>query len=79
VPYTDASVFIQAAKLKLAAAGIADYRFPDLGHGPGMLARTVAEELDKQLGVIGYVVVDLSPEGLVVLQELKARSFMVVR
>jgi hypothetical protein len=44
-----------------------------------MLARTVAEELDKQLGVIGYVVVDLSPEGLVVLQELKARSFMVVR
>lgn len=79
VPYTDASVFIQAAKLKLAAAGIADYRFPDFGHGPGMLARTVAEELDKQLGVIGYVVVDLSPEGLVVLQELKARSFMVVR
>lgn len=78
-PYTDASIFIQAAKLKLLAAGVADYRYADFGHGPGMLATAVADEIDKQLGPIGYVVVDHSPEGIVVLETLKSRSAMVVR
>ena len=42
----DANVFIQVAKQKIAAQGLADYRFADFGKGAGMLAVATAAALD---------------------------------
>jgi hypothetical protein len=76
----DASVFILAAKVKIRAEGLADYRFADYGRGPGMLAVATAYEVEAQVGTIEAVRVDsATPEGSAVLTELIARADTVVR
>ena len=76
----DAYTLILAAKLRLKAEGIVDWRFCDFGVGEGKLAQAVAHELDAQLGTIGMMRLDShSPEGNIVLGEMVARAALVVR
>jgi hypothetical protein len=50
----DATVFIQAAKAKiLETQGLADYRFAEFGHGPGMLAVATAALVEEYLTMRG--------------------------
>lgn len=76
----DASVFVLAAKAKIRATGLADYRFADYGRGPGMLAVATAYEVEAQVGNLAAVRVDsTTPEGSAILTELIARAAVVVR
>ena len=79
VPYVDAALFILAAKAKIAATGLADYRFADYGKGPGMLAVATAAEVDAGGRVENLVVDSTTPEGSAVLMDLVARAQVVVR
>jgi len=90
VAVRDANEFIMAAKRRIATQQIddgrggktylTDYRFAPYGQGPGMLALSVAAELDA-LGPMGlWVRLDTStPEGSIVASELTARAAVVVR
>ena len=80
VAVADANDFIVLAKKRIAAEGIADYRFVDFGKGPGMLAAAVVEALDALEGVLPALRLDTTtPEGAVVAVDLMARSELVVR
>lgn len=80
VPIVDATQFIVLAKQRIAAEGLADYRFAEFGHGPGMLAVAAAAQLDALDGVIPAVRLDTTtPEGSIVAVELAARAALVVR
>jgi hypothetical protein len=80
VPIVDATQFIVLAKQRIAAEGLADYRFAEFGHGPGMLAVAAAAQLDALDGVIPAVRLDTTtPEGSIVAVELVARAALVVR
>jgi PD-(D/E)XK nuclease superfamily protein len=76
----DAAQLITLAKQRIAAVGVADYRFAEYGQGPGMLALAVVEALDAVEGVIASVRLDTNtPEGQIVAVELMARAGLVVR
>jgi len=76
----DATHFITLAKKRIAAEGLADYRFAEFGHGPGMLAVAAAAELDALEGVLPALRLDTTtPEGSIVAVELVARAGLVVR
>jgi hypothetical protein len=80
VPVVDATQFITLAKKRVAAEGLADYRFAEFGHGPGMLAVAAAAELDALDGVVPAVRLDTTtPEGSIVEVEFAARAGLVVR
>jgi hypothetical protein len=81
VPVTDANAFIvEAKKLILKEKGLADYRFADYGHGPGMLAVAVAHLVDQRNEAWDEVRVDTdTPEGSIILSELLARAALIVR
>lgn len=79
-PVVDATQFIMLGKARIAAEGLADYRFADFGHGPGMLAVAVAAQVDALDGVLPAVRLDTTtPEGAIVAVELTARAALVVR
>jgi hypothetical protein len=75
----DAGFFIQNAKKRLKAEkNLADYRFAEFGHGPGMLAMATAAEVDAAFHAA--VRIDTTtPEGACVLMELQSRAAFVVR
>lgn len=76
----DASHLIMLAKQKIAATGIADYRFAEYGQGPGMLVVAVVAELDALEGVLPAMRLDTTtPEGGIIAVELMARAGQVVR
>lgn len=80
VAVTDATDFIVLAKKRVAAEGLADYRFAEFGHGPGMLAVAAAAELDALEGVLPAVRLDTTtPEGSIIAVEFMARAGLVVR
>ena len=80
VAVVDATQLVVLAKQRIAAEGLADYRFAEFGHGPGMLAVAVAAQLDALEGVIPAVRLDTTtPEGAIVAVELTARAALVVR
>jgi hypothetical protein len=80
ISVVDAHVFILAAKMKLRAAGVEDYRLVKFGEGHGQLAVAIGKELDAQMGPIGYVRLDShTPEGQIALSEFVERSSLVVR
>ena len=80
VAVTDATDFIVLAKKRVAAEGLADYRFAEFGHGPGMLAVAAAAELDSLEGVLTAVRLDTTtPEGSIIAVEFMARAGLVVR
>jgi CRISPR/Cas system-associated exonuclease Cas4 (RecB family) len=80
VAVTDATDFIILAKKRVAAEGLADYRFAEFGHGPGMLAVAAAAELDALEGVLPAVRLDTTtPEGSIIAVEFMARAGLVVR
>src|SRR5208282_2667310 len=76
----DATHFITLAKKRVAAEGLADYRFAEFGHGPGMLAVAAAAELDALEGVLPALRLDTTtPEGSIIAVEFAARAGLVVR
>jgi hypothetical protein len=80
VAVADATSFIALGKKKLAAEGLADYRFAEYGQGPGLLAVAVAAEVDALEGVLPALRLDTTtPEGAIVAVELAARAGLVVR
>lgn len=80
VPVVDATQLIALAKQRIAAEGLADYRFAEFGQGPGMLAVAVATQVDALDGVLPAVRLDTTtPEGVIALVELTARAGLVVR
>ncbi|HXB28081.1 MAG TPA: PD-(D/E)XK nuclease family protein [Gemmatimonadaceae bacterium] len=81
VEIVDASQIIVLAKQRVTAErGLADYRFADFGHGPGMLAVAAVAALDALPGVLPAVRLDTTtPEGAVIATELTARAELVVR
>ena len=80
VAVTDATDFIVLAKKRVAAEGLADYRFAEFGQGPGMLAVAAAAELDALEGVLPAVRLDTTtPEGSIIAVEFMARAGIVVR
>ena len=81
VEIVDASQIIVLAKQRVAAErGLADYRFADFGHGPGMLAVAAVAALDALPGILPAVRLDTkTPEGSVIAVELMARAELVVR
>lgn len=80
VAVVDASQLIALAKARIAAEGLADYRFADYGKGPGMLAVAAVAELDALEGVLPAVRLDTNtPEGAIIEVELMARAEQVVR
>lgn len=78
-PVVDANVFIQVAKQKIAAQGLADYRFADFGKGAGMLAVATAAALDASPSKQHVRLDTTTPEGSIVSFELVARAALVVR
>jgi CRISPR/Cas system-associated exonuclease Cas4 (RecB family) len=79
-PVADATHFIVLAKKRVAAEGLADYRFAEFGHGPGMLAVAAAAELDALEGVLPALRLDTTtPEGSIIAVEFVARAGLVVR
>ena len=75
-----AQLVVLAKKRVTAEAGLADYRFAQFGHGPGMLAVALVAELDALEGVLPAVRLDTTtPEGAIALVELSARAELVVR
>lgn len=80
VSVADATHFIVLAKKRVAAEGLADYRFAEFGHGPGMLAVAAAAELDALEGVLPALRLDTTtPEGSIIAVEFAARAGLVVR
>ena len=81
VPVIDGAQLVVLAKKRVTAeAGLADYRFAQFGHGPGMLAVALVAELDALEGVLPAVRLDTTtPEGAIALVELSARAELVVR
>jgi len=80
VPVVDATRFLASVMNCVAAEGLADYRFAEFGHGPGMLAVAAAAELDALDGVVPAVRLDTTtPEGSIVEVEFAARAGLVVR
>jgi hypothetical protein len=81
VEVVDASQLIVLAKQRVALErGLADYRFAEFGHGPGMLAVAAVNALEALPGMLHAVRLDTStPEGSILAVELIARSEMVVR
>jgi CRISPR/Cas system-associated exonuclease Cas4 (RecB family) len=80
VAVADATNLIALAKKRVAAEGLADYRFAEFGHGPGMLAVAAAAELDALEGVLPALRLDTTtPEGSIVAVEFAARASLVVR
>lgn len=76
----DATSLIVLAKKRVVAEGLADYRFAEFGHGPGMLAVAAAAELDALEGVLPALRLDTTtPEGAIVAVEFAARAGLVVR
>ena len=80
VAVADATQFIVLAKKRIAAEGLADYRFAEFGNGPGMLAVAAAAELDALEGVLPALRLDTTtPEGSIIAVEFTARAGLVVR
>ena len=80
VPVVDATQFIALGKKRIAAEGIADYRFVEFGQGAGMLAVAAVTELDALEGVVPAVRLDTTtPEGSIIAVEFQARAGLVVR
>jgi hypothetical protein len=78
-PVVDANVFVMQAKQRIAAEGLADYRFADYGKGAGMLAVACAASVDGAPSMSAVRLDTTTPEGSIVAVELAARAGLVVR